>query len=83
MEEYCSVTKALTVAMDILQGEDNCYYGSLLPTLEILISKVLALQTGLSRMTAGLPDVIVKAIKTRFDAVPESHDTKLRRGEMP
>lgn len=34
--------KPLTVALDTLQGEDNCYYGSLLPTLEILMSKTLA-----------------------------------------
>lgn len=60
LKEYCSVLKPLTVALDILQGEDNCYYGSLLPTLETLMSRMLALQNGLSRMTAGLPGVIVQ-----------------------
>lgn len=53
--------KPLTVALDILQGEDNCYLGTLLPTLEILMSRTLALQDEL-RMTASLPDVIVQVI---------------------
>lgn len=60
LKEYCSVLKPLTVALDILQGEDNCYYGSLLPTLESLMSRMLTLQNGLSRMTADLPGVIVQ-----------------------
>lgn len=64
LKEYCTVLKPLTVALDILQGEDNCYYGCLLPTLEILMSRTLALQTGLSRMTAGLPDAIVTVSRT-------------------
>lgn len=60
LKEYCTVMKPLTVALDIWQGEDNCYYGSLLPTLEILMSKTLALQNGHSRMTADLPHVKVQ-----------------------
>lgn len=60
LKEYCSVLKPMTVALDILQGEENCYYGSLLPTLETLMSRTLALQNGLSRMTADLPGVIVQ-----------------------
>ena len=60
LTEYCTVTKPLTKALDMLQGEDNCYYGCLLPTLESLMSKTLARRTELSRMTADLPDVIVQ-----------------------
>ncbi len=61
LKEYCIVLKPLTVALDILQGEDNCYLGTLLPTLEILMSRTLALRDEL-RMTASLPDVIVQVI---------------------
>ena len=60
LKEYCLVLKPLTVALDILQEEDNCYYGTLLPTLEILMAKTLALREGLSRMLALLPDAIVQ-----------------------
>ncbi|KAI4828960.1 hypothetical protein KUCAC02_023028 [Chaenocephalus aceratus] len=80
LKEYCSVLKPLTVALDILQGEDNCYYGSLLPTLETLMSRTLALQNGLSRMTANLPGVIVQ---TRFAPVLESSEALLAALTLP
>ena len=60
LKEYCTVTKPLAAALDELQGEDKCYYGCLLPALEVLMSKTLARRDGLSRMTAGLPDAIVQ-----------------------
>lgn len=60
LKEYVTVTQPLCKALDKLQGEDYCYYGCLLPTLESLMSKTLAKRAGLSRMTAGLPDVIVQ-----------------------
>uniref|UniRef100_A0A8C6TVL0 HAT C-terminal dimerisation domain-containing protein n=1 Tax=Neogobius melanostomus TaxID=47308 RepID=A0A8C6TVL0_9GOBI len=71
LREYCTVLKPLTVALDILQGEDNCFYGTLLPTLETLISKTLNLKTGL-QILGDLPEAVVKAIKTRFKEVLES-----------
>ncbi|CAM4605850.1 unnamed protein product [Leuciscus chuanchicus] len=83
LKEYCSVLKPMTVALDILQGEENCYYGSLLPTLETLMSRTLALQNGLSRMTADLPGVIVQAIKTRFAPVLESREALLAALTLP
>uniref|UniRef100_A0A1A8L117 HAT C-terminal dimerisation domain-containing protein n=2 Tax=Nothobranchius pienaari TaxID=704102 RepID=A0A1A8L117_9TELE len=82
LKEYISVMKPLTVALDILQG-DECTYGALLPTLTSLMSKTLALKDDLSKMTATLPDVIVKAIKTRFNAVLESQEGRLAAATCP
>ncbi|XP_070398294.1 uncharacterized protein [Nothobranchius furzeri] len=82
LKEYISVMKPLTVALDILQG-DECPYGALLPTLTSLMSKTLALKDDLSKMTATLPDVIVKAIKTRFNAVLESQEGRLAAATCP
>lgn len=59
LKEYCAITKPLTVALDILQGEDNCYYGTLLPTLEVLMAKTLEKKEGLT-VAMGLPDAIVQ-----------------------
>ena len=72
LKEYCLIMKPFTIALDILQGEDNCFYGTLLPTLEILMAKTLAVKNGLSKMTGELPDIIVKAIKSRFAATLDS-----------
>ncbi|KAL7372273.1 hypothetical protein ABVT39_013095 [Epinephelus coioides] len=81
LKEYCSVLKPLTIALDILQGDS--YYGALLPTLETLMPRTLALQHGLSRMTADLPGVIVQAIKTRFAPVLESREALLAALTLP
>lgn len=59
LREYCAIMKPLTVALDILQGEENCYYGTLLPTIEVLMSKLLEIKEGLNIAT-GLPDAIVQ-----------------------
>ncbi|XP_078030344.1 uncharacterized protein LOC144466811 [Epinephelus lanceolatus] len=82
LKEYCAITKPLTVALDILQGEEHCYYGTLLPTLEVLMSKTLEMKEGLTVAT-GLPDAIVQATKTRFASVLESNDAMLAAATLP
>uniref|UniRef100_A0A8C1V5X7 HAT C-terminal dimerisation domain-containing protein n=1 Tax=Cyprinus carpio TaxID=7962 RepID=A0A8C1V5X7_CYPCA len=79
LKEYCIVLKPLTVALDILQGEDNCYLGTLLPTLEILMSRTLALQDEL-RMTASLPDVIVQV---GFASMMDNKEALLAEDTLP
>ena len=76
-KEHCLIMKLFTRALDILQGEDTCFYGTLLPTLEVLIVRTLAVKNGLSKMTGELPDIIVKAIKSRFAATRVSQHALL------
>lgn len=54
------------MALDILQGENDCFYGTLQPTFEILMAKILALKEGLSHMMADLPDLIVQVINIQY-----------------
>uniref|UniRef100_A0A667WTV6 HAT C-terminal dimerisation domain-containing protein n=1 Tax=Myripristis murdjan TaxID=586833 RepID=A0A667WTV6_9TELE len=82
LKEYCATMKPLTVALDILQGEDNCYFGTLLPTLETLMSKTLEVKDSLTVAT-GLPKAIVQAIKRRFASVLESSDAMLAAVTLP
>ncbi|CAB1422172.1 unnamed protein product [Pleuronectes platessa] len=62
LHEYCTAMKPLTAVLDILQGD--CPYGTLLPKLEVLMQKTLAVKDALSRMTAGLPDAMVQVAET-------------------
>jgi len=47
LKEHCVILKPLSRGLDILQGEDNCFFGSLSPTLEAIIKKVVTLKPGL------------------------------------
>ncbi|KAK0155357.1 hypothetical protein N1851_002314 [Merluccius polli] len=78
LHEYCTAMKPLTAALDILQGD--CPYGTLLPTLEVLMQKTLAVKDDLSRMTAGLPDAIVQ---TCFASVLDDKDALLAAVSCP
>uniref|UniRef100_A0A3B4HCG3 HAT C-terminal dimerisation domain-containing protein n=1 Tax=Pundamilia nyererei TaxID=303518 RepID=A0A3B4HCG3_9CICH len=82
IREYCAVMKPLTVALDILQGEDHCFYGTLLLTLESLMTKTLAIKNGL-QILVGLPDTVVQVIKTRFAHVLGSEDALLAAVTLP
>ncbi|XP_067289219.1 zinc finger BED domain-containing protein 4-like [Pseudorasbora parva] len=83
LKEYCKVLKPVCMALDILQGEDDCFYGTLQPTLEILMAKIVALKEGLSHMMADLPDLIVQAIKTRFSSILDSDEALLAAVTLP
>ena len=48
LKEYHKVLKPLARGLDILQGEDNCFYGTLLPTLETILKKVRAMKSEIS-----------------------------------
>lgn len=82
-KEYYTILKPFTVALDILQGEDTCFYGTLQPTLEVLMAKTLAMKTGLSQTTIGLPEIIVGAIKTRFVTTIDSREALLASVSLP
>ncbi|KAI7813886.1 putative zinc finger BED domain-containing protein 4-like, partial [Triplophysa rosa] len=83
LKEYCSIMKPFSIALDILQGEETCFYGTLQPTLEILLAKTLAMQNGLSQMTTGLPEITVGAIKTRFATIIDSKEALLAAVSLP
>ena len=83
LNEYCAVLKPLSRGLDILQGEDNCFFGTLLPTLETIIKKVKTVKADLSSMTVGLVDCIENAIKHRFHNIFENDDSILAAIVLP
>ena len=44
--------KSLSRGLDILQGEDNCFYGTLLPMIEAIIKKIN------NKMSELLPTIV-------------------------
>jgi len=65
LKEYCSVMQPLAVALDMLQAENKCYIGFLLPTLTSLECKLRALKPTV-KLTGPLIDAILSALDTRF-----------------
>uniref|UniRef100_A0A8C0YUZ1 BED-type domain-containing protein n=1 Tax=Cyprinus carpio carpio TaxID=630221 RepID=A0A8C0YUZ1_CYPCA len=74
IKEYCKVLKPVCMALDILQGEDQCFYGTLQPTLEILMTKILALKEAVLEKTA---------IKTRFSSILDSDEALIAAVTLP
>ena len=67
----------------MLQGEDFCFYGTLLPTLETILRKTRAMKPEISMMTLGLAVCIEDSIKRRFNRVFESKNAILAAVSMP
>ena len=83
LKEYYAILKPFARGLHILQGEDNCFFGTLLPTLETIIKKVKAVKPSLSSMTMGLVDCIENAIKHRFQRIFEHNDPILAAVVLP
>lgn len=61
----------------------TCFYGTLQPTLEVLMTKTSPTKDGLSQMTNGLPEIFVGAIKSQFAAILDSKDALLAAVSLP
>ena len=74
MKEYCVVLEPLSRGLDILQGEDCCYCGTLLPTLQTIVKKTKAEIPNLSPAATRLAYAIESSIKRRFSHVFDSKE---------
>ena len=74
LKEYCTALEPLSRGLDILQGEDCCYYGTLLPTLTTITKKSKAALPHLSTLTTGLAQTVKRAIERRFSHIFDSRD---------
>ena len=69
LKEYHKVLKPLARGLDILQGEDNCFYGTLLPTLETILKKVRAMKSEISSTALVLAICMENSIQQRFSSL--------------
>ena len=73
----------LVRGLDILQGEENCFYGTLLPTLVTILKKTKAIKTQLTAMTTGLALSLEDAINRHFEKVLDSKDAIISAITLP
>uniref|UniRef100_H3ALT8 HAT C-terminal dimerisation domain-containing protein n=1 Tax=Latimeria chalumnae TaxID=7897 RepID=H3ALT8_LATCH len=65
LKEYCKVLKPLAMALDIVQGEEKCFYGYILPTLLKLMDRLQHSKVDL-KVATSVPDAIITSIRKRF-----------------
>lgn len=67
IEEYLSCTKPIAETLDILQGENDIYYGILLPTLLVVRRKLQKLTKKIFVYCTPLAEVYVASVERRFE----------------
>ena len=74
LKEYHKVLEPLARGLDILQGEEHCFYGTLLPTLEKNLKKVKTMKSEISSTTLRLAICMEDSNQQHFSRVFESRD---------
>jgi transcription termination factor NusB len=59
IKEFCKVSEPVAIALDMLQGEAQAYFGTLLPTIVVAKQK---LQDMISTCTVKFPFVTIKHV---------------------
>ena len=79
LSRYCDILKPVAEALDILQNEDNCYYGTILPTLYTLRRKLQRIGQSYDNATwmYTLPGKIIDLLHERFSRVFVEKEAKL------
>ena len=83
LNEYHKVLEPLARGLDILQGGEHCFYGTLLPILETILKKVRTIKSEISLTTLGLAICIEDSIQQHFSRVFESRDAILSAISYP
>nr|XP_013767484.1 PREDICTED: uncharacterized protein LOC106456273 [Pundamilia nyererei] len=82
LKEYAAILKPLAYSVNLFQGEKNCYFGYVIPTLLSLKAKLSEKLTQVQFSTHILL-AIIKAIDTRFAAVLASHEARMAASTIP
>ena len=68
LQEYLTVMSPIAMALDKLQGEDNCYLGFLMPTIQQVRKKLAAISPTVEH-SAAMADGLIRSLETRFPQV--------------
>lgn len=80
--EYTAILKLLAYAINLLQGEKNCYFGYIVPTILSLKAKLAEKLTQV-QFSAHILSAVIKAIDTRFGQVLASHEARMAASTIP
>jgi len=73
MREYVTLMGPVARALDVLQGEKNCYFGYVIPTISALTEKLNAVTPGL-HVTQPLQTALLNGIKKLFSEYMSNPD---------
>ena len=82
LTEYCNVMQPLACALDILQAENKCFIGYLLPTLTSLQTKLRQLKPQL-KVAAPLVDAVLQGLAKRFEGYSDREELVLASITLP
>lgn len=82
VKEYCDVMQPVASALDILQAENKCFIGFLLPTLTSLKCKLSAVKHCVT-LTLPLVDALLDGLATRFAGYSEREDLIIASLTLP
>ncbi len=74
LEEYRTCLQPVAVALDRLQGDKNCFYGELIPTLLVFEKKLATIQD--TQYCQQLVAAVLSGIRRRFKEYLELDETK-------
>ncbi|XP_067267095.1 zinc finger BED domain-containing protein 4-like [Chanodichthys erythropterus] len=80
--EYTAILKPLAYSINLLQGEKNCYFGYIVPTILSLKAKLAEKLTQV-QFSAHILSAVIKAIDTRFGQVLASHEARMAASTIP
>lgn len=67
IEEYTKILQPLAYAIDILQGEQNTYFGSVLPTIGSLRTKFYKMKSQHFRYLSSIVETCLTSLNVRFE----------------
>ncbi|XP_077055327.1 zinc finger BED domain-containing protein 4 isoform X1 [Siphateles boraxobius] len=82
LTEYTDVFKPVAFALDLLQGEEKCFLGIVIPTL-LTLKRKLEEKAANTRLFSKVIEDTVKAIDSGFKQVFDSSDARLATATMP
>lgn len=82
LKEYTAILKPFAYSIHLLQGENNCYFGYIVPTILSRKAK-LAVKLTQVQFSTHILSAVIKATDTRFGQVLASHEARMAASTIP